>query len=173
MDGHGGKRDGAGRKRKAERYASQIEGFTDRCADHLSEGFARLCDLIEGGVRREVKRQKAGTLTRKDVLRNKDGDPISDRNGKFIPIEVLLYPDLDKDELVIVEEKTITNPPDVRAIQELNERVLGKASQPVELANGDDGPLKIQVVYADADPPSDAASAACGPGEDPPADEAV
>ncbi len=173
MNGHGGERDGAGRKRKAERYAPQIESFTDRCADHLAAGFERLCELINGGVRVEVKRQKAGTLTRKDVLRNKDGDPIADKNGKFVPIEVPLYPDLDKEEMVVVEEKTVTNPPDVRAIQELNERVLGKASQPVELGNGDDGPLKIQVVYADADPPSDAAEAPLGPGEDTPGDEAV
>ena len=34
-----------------------------------------------------------------------------------------------------------------------SERIGGKVTQPVELGNSDDGPLKIQVVYDDAEPP--------------------
>lgn len=64
-------------------------------------------------------------------------------------------------------------PPNAKMIIFFLERLAGKPTQPVELGNGDDGPLKIQVVYADADAPGDIAEAPPGAGEDPPGDEAI
>lgn len=64
-------------------------------------------------------------------------------------------------------------PPCSRTMLAFLERIAGKAVQAVELNNGDDGPLKIQVVYADALDPADAPEAAPGAGEDPPGDPPV
>jgi hypothetical protein len=171
---HGGSRTGSGRKRNAERHEEQILGFTDLCAGHLQRVFANLRQIADGEAERyETKWAPAGTLTRKDVARNKDGDPIMDRNGRMTVVEVLLYPELPADEPVCIETKRISLPPETKANEVISERVAGRAMQAIELGNGDDGPLKIQVVYADADYPSGAAEAAPVPGEDPAGDEAV
>lgn len=172
MANHGGARAGAGRKANAEKYAGPIAEFTDLCAGHAAQAFENLRRIADGDAARvESKWAPAGTLTRKDVARDVHGRALTDRNGKLTVIEVLLYPDLPADELVMVERKTIHLPPECRANEAIVDRFAGRPTQAVELGNGDDGPLKIVVEYADLEPPP--AEAAPGAGASPPGDAAV
>jgi hypothetical protein len=72
MAGKGGAREGAGRKSNAEKYGVQIAEYTDRCAEFLDDAQEKLRELIEGATRSECKRARAGTVTRKDVVRDED-----------------------------------------------------------------------------------------------------
>jgi hypothetical protein len=134
MAGKGGAREGAGRKSNAEKYGVQIAEYTDRCAEFLDDAQEKLRELIEGATRSECKRARAGTVTRKDVVRDEDGEPIADKNGKLTVIEIKVFPDLPDDEMVIVEERTISLPPDLRAIECLTDRVCGRPIPSEELA---------------------------------------
>ena len=96
---HGGAREGAGRKTNAEKYAPQIATFTDECAAYLKPAFRRLWDLIEGGVRVEVKTMPAGLVTRKGVARDDDGQVIRDDKGKPVIEDVRIYPERNPDEM--------------------------------------------------------------------------
>lgn len=128
MNGHGGAREGAGRPRKAEKYAGQIAAAEDRIADRLPELVDRAFELAVGV--QAVRWSQHG-------------------------------------------EKVYDTPPCIKAIAFLFERIAGKATQAVELNNGESGPLKIVVEYADARDPAEDAEAPPGPGEDPPGAEAV
>jgi hypothetical protein len=124
---HGGARPGAGRPSNQEKHQEAIATFTDLAARGLTQCFDNLCTLADGGFERtEVKMAPAGTLKRKDVVRDKDGEPLTDKNGKMTVVEVLLYPDLPADELVVIERKVITLAPDFRANEYLVDRVIGK-----------------------------------------------
>lgn len=122
----GGAREGAGRKKNTEKFAHQWAGFTELCADHLEEAFDHLWTLCEGATKVETKEVKACTMTRKDVVRDEDGRPITDGKGKLYLIDVLIFPAAGPDEMVLVERKTLELPPDVRAIAELIQRVGGR-----------------------------------------------
>jgi|GEM_PF-6303202 len=183
---HGGERPGAGRPSNAVRHAEPIAKAGDRLAGVLPDITEALIDIALGRGFEETW-EPAGTVTFKDFLRIKDmpepepdpeADPLQnpdpeavwlDPKGKPVPMERSLYPHLPANELVLVQQKPWK--PDIRAIQEAHDRLIGKAIQALSLSNGEDGPLKIQVVYAD--PPSDPAEASPGPGEDPPGEAAI
>ena len=98
---------------------------------------------------------------------------MTDDKGKPSIVDVRVFPDLDDDELVLVESKEIERAPDVLAIRELFDRLMGKPGQALELSNGDDGPLKIEVVYADAKPEADDPEPTLGAAAGAEGDEAV
>src|SRR6185437_1634020 len=100
MAGHGGKREGSGRKSNAEKYGLQSARYHDLCADYLVEAFGSLRGLIDGPVRVETRRARAGTVVRKDVVRDDDGRPMADKNGRLTVIELKVFPGLADDEMV-------------------------------------------------------------------------
>ena len=170
---HGGARPGAGRKPNSEKYSTQIESLTDECAAHARPAFHRLWELIDPKPRIERKYQPANMIFRKGLALDKDGNPVTDDKGKPSIVDVRVFPDLDDDELVLVESKEIERAPDVLAIRELFDRLMGKPGQALELSNGDDGPLKIEVVYADAKPEADDPEPTLGAAAGAEGDEAV
>ncbi|MDB5352361.1 MAG: hypothetical protein JWN86_3608 [Planctomycetota bacterium] len=86
-----------------------------------------LFKLADGGfVREKITREPSGTVTAKVVLRNPDGTPVLDVNGRPVVAEQLLFPDLPPDQLVIVSHTAETAAPDRAANQYLIDRILGK-----------------------------------------------
>lgn len=144
----GGSRPGAGKPSNATRHATRIETFTDKCAGHLRRTYDNLRMLADGkAVRVETEWAKAGTVTRKDVVRDADGNPRSDKNGRFTIIDVQVYPDTDPDKWVRQKRKVIELPPEFRANEHIADRVMGKPRQAVDLGNQDESPLRIEVAF--------------------------
>jgi hypothetical protein len=142
----GGSRPGAGKPSNATRHATRIETFTDKCAGHLRRAYENVKKIADGDTKRiETEGARAGTITRKDVARDKHGEAIRDKNGKLTVIDVLVYPDLPADQWVWFKRKAIHLPPDLKANQEIADRVMGRPRQAVELGNGESGPLRIEV----------------------------
>lgn len=134
-DGHGGQRDGAGRKRKSEVHAATIAEIERRVADRLPALVDRFFELAEG-----VQVQRRGP----------NGEWATDPEG---------------------EPRTYREPPDIKALTYLFDRILGKPTQAVEVAGDQDAPLKIVVEYADDPPPHH--QAAPGAARDPAGRQAV
>jgi len=145
----GGSRPGAGRKPNAVKYEGQLGSFHDRAAEGLGRTYDNLRALADGEcVRVETRRQRAGTITRKDVARDAKGEPVRDKNGKLTVIEVQVYPDLPPDEMVVVEEKSIRLPPDFKANELFVDRLGGRPKQGVEVSGEDGGPIPIDLMAA-------------------------
>jgi hypothetical protein len=154
-----------GRPRNAVVHREPIEGFTAQAANALPGNFDNLTMLADGGFERvELKYAPASTVTRRDIAREADGTVIRDDKGKPTVIDVPLYPDLDDDELVLVERKVSYAEPNVRACEYLVDRVMGKPRQAVELTGEDGDAIRHAVqIYLpdngrdtrhDSDPPS-------------------
>lgn len=147
-NGHGGQRQGAGRKPNAERYSDQLGKANDHLAYELRECVVALLELALGKTWEE-KWVPAGTLLKKDVLRlpereggwtdgdgkavNADGTPLAarpedgiwrDDKGKPAIIDVPAYPELEPDALVLVERKRAR--PDIKALQYIWDRLEGR-----------------------------------------------
>ena len=155
---HGGVRPGAGRPSNAVKYREPLESFHDSAAEDLAQTYRNLRQLADGeAMRTETKTQPAGIITRKDVARDKAGEPIRDKAGKLTVIEVLVYPELPADEMVIVEVKRISLPPEFKANEYFVDRLGGKPKQGVEVTGEDGGPIHIDMqaavdkLYAPAD----------------------
>lgn len=133
----------AGRIPNAKKHAKPIKSFTDEAAAFLPEAIDLLKGLGRGSHR--VRRQAAGTIFRKDVDRMKDGTPRMDGKGKPIPIEVLAFPHLPPDEMVVIE--SIDLPPDFRSLEYIGDRSMGRPTQAVELGGEDGGPMQIEVAF--------------------------
>ena len=147
----GGARPGAGRKTRLERYGGDIVRAEDRCRDRLPTTLDNIEKIADGkAVRVEVKRQPAGTIFRKDVVRDKDGHPVADSKGRFVSIEGLSYPDLDPTEMVEVERKETHFAEDLQANQYLADRVMNRlaAGADVPIEEGADGsaPFNLELM---------------------------
>lgn len=126
---HGGKRDGAGRPRKAERYAAPIAAAEDRIADQLPRLIDNMLKLANGGYcEDEVEYQPAGLVTT--------------GSGEF---ESKVFPDKPDDELIIVKRRRRRAAPDRKANEYLIDRILGRPTQRTELAGENGGPIVIQL----------------------------
>ena len=169
----GGARPGAGRPSNAERHQEAIANFSDLAAAGLGQCYAKLRALADGGCERtEVTWAPAGTVTRKEPLRDADGSPILNRAGGPILVEVLAFPDKPADELVAVEKKVITLAPDFKALEYLANRPMGR---PREEAQPDAEQLDLRAAWASARAAMAARKArppdADGPPPQPPAEE--
>jgi hypothetical protein len=172
MAGHGGKREGSGRRTNAEKYSLPLAGANDRLARALPDVVEALLDLALGRTFAE-KWAPAGTVTRKDVLRrplrpvpepgwtDADGNPC-DPEGRPLPppvhddgiwldpkekpvvVDVLVYPHLPANELVMVSQVPI--PPDAKVLAYIWDRLEGKPGQSVELT-GEDGDAVRHAVH--------------------------
>ncbi len=124
-NGHGGARDGAGRKSKAEVYKSEIQTFNDACAQSLRQRFDALDALAEGAERTEERYELALSLTVDDTEMNP--------SGVVVKIKRQLFPHAGPDEMKLVERKVVTLEPDRAANEYLVDRVMGKPVQQVDL----------------------------------------
>jgi hypothetical protein len=154
MAGHGGARKGAGRPKNATKHKQTAASLTELCADFAPQAFANLKILANGGFERVKLEYELQTIVPEPGETDAEGSP--------------RRPYLAE---VLVGRKVEYAEPDREANKYLIDRVHGKPRQAVELGNGDSGPLKIQVVYAQ--PHSDDPESAPGAGEDPPGDAPV
>jgi len=131
------------------KYEAPIASFHDRAAEDFGQTYENLRALADGKCCRvEVKRKPAGSITRKDVLRDKEGTPIPDKRGKFTMIEVLLYPDLPPLQMVTLEEVEYRLPPDYKSNELYVDRLCGKPKQALEHSGEDGGPIPIDLIAA-------------------------
>lgn len=124
-NGHGGKRAGAGRPRKAEKYAGQIAAAEDRIADRLLDRVAALEMLAEGGFE-EVEKvfEPAGLIQITKELIGED--------GRSMNVKELAFPHLAPEKLVCVQQKVRIAAPDRKANEGLLDRILGRPTQSIE-----------------------------------------
>jgi hypothetical protein len=160
---HGGRRPGAGRKPRAERFARPIAAAEKKIADRLPELVDNQFLLaLGGGERIEERYETAGTVLIDGVLLNDQGKPLTTERGAVVRTQVPAFPDLDPTDLVLVERKVITLAPDRAANEYLVDRILGKPTQAIEAEiSGPDGqpiPLAVEGAIAKiyGDPPPEA-----------------
>lgn len=124
---NGGKRPGAGRPRKADRYAAPIAAAEDTIADQLPRLLKNMLKLANGGYYEdEVELAPAGVVTT--------------GSGEF---ESKVFPDKPDDELVVVKKKRRKAAPDRKANEYLIDRILGRPTQAVEIDADPDGSLEV------------------------------
>jgi hypothetical protein len=118
-NGHGGPREGSGRKRTRDKFESQINAAEQKIADRLPEILDNLFHLANGGYQR---------VKEKFELAKK-----RDAKGRVI------YDDKDEPlmEMVCVERTVEIADKDRAANVALMERILGKPAQSHELDAGD------------------------------------
>ncbi len=151
LKGRGGPGRGQGRKKRSDRYGGAIVAAEDACRDRLPQTLANIEKIADGRtVQVEEKSKPAGTIFRKDVVRDPAGHPIADSKGRFVSIEVLSYPDLDAAEMVVVERKETHYPEDLPANAYLADRVLGKVTPaddvPGDAEDGEPAPFDLDLL---------------------------
>lgn len=134
MAGTGGRRPGAGRKPKDEKFKLPIARAEQRIADHLPELIDNMLHLANGGYERvEEEWQPAGL--------------IYVGSGEFAQ---RAFPDLESDKLVLVKRKSSIADKDRAANEYLINRILGKPIERAEVTGADGTPLFK--AYAGIDP---------------------
>jgi hypothetical protein len=124
---HGGARPRAGRKRKATKYESAIQTAETKIIDKLPDIIENLLTLADGGQQIITEEwQPAGLVT----LTKHDED-----KDKFYQVQA--FPDLDPLETVLVKRTVVTAGRDRAANQYLVDRVMGKATQRLQILKPD------------------------------------
>lgn len=130
----GGARPGAGRPRKAEKYAAPIAAAEDRIADRLPQLLSNMLKLANGGWEQVEEEWAPARL-------------VEIGQGES---RTLAYPEKDPDELVLIKRTRKRAAPDRAANIDLINRLLGKPTTRVEVRDEDGGPLFK--VYVGVDP---------------------
>lgn len=139
----GGRRPGAGRKAKAEKYARPINAAEKRCADRLPRTIDNLEALADGGYERVSERwEPAGLVLIDAVLLGPDGAPRMDAEGKVIRTKVPAFPGKPAGELVLVQRTTEIADRDRVANIYLADRILGKPARRQEVTGPGGGPVE-------------------------------
>lgn len=149
-DGKGGARKGAGRPRKAEKYAAPIAAAEDRIArkDRLLALIDNLFHLADGGYRRVREQWEPAGLVMRDVpAEDADGNPVYGPSGAPMMTKVPAFPDLDPGEMVCVSRTTEAADKDRAANEYLINRILGRPTQAVEVSGEDGKPVETVVFY--------------------------
>jgi len=117
-NGHGGRRQGAGRKPNAQRYAAVRQSVSDAIAARLHDRVAALELLAEGGYEQiEEELVPAGLVFI---------DDITVEDGKVVRKRIRAFPNLPEKELVCIRRKRSFAAPDRAANIYLIDRILGK-----------------------------------------------
>lgn len=124
-NGHGGKRDNAGRKKKSEKFQTEIEVAEQRIADRLPKIIDNLMHLANGGYKRVEEKFERVEMRGEDGLKKRDG------NGQIIT------------ELICVERKVTIADKDRAANVYLADRILGKPTERHEIEADISGELDI------------------------------
>lgn len=161
--GRGGRRAGAGRKTAEQIKARQdlnsaVDGVIGEMALDLVANLKRLAD---GGYKRvTVTEEPAASITRVDVVRDKDGNPTFDARGNPVTAEQPAYPDAKAGEMVVTKRVVEVADGDRAANEYLLNRRLGKPKQAVELSGPDGSAIPVSIeaaldkVYGEAEPPA-------------------
>lgn len=166
----GGARPGAGRPRKADKFAGPIAAAEARIAGRLDEIVENLLRLADGGYDRVVEKFEPAGLLMVDVeITGEGGEPLYDAKGAPLMQKRPAFPDLDPGEMVCVSRTRETAERDRVANIYLLDRILGKPTQAVEVAGPEGEPMARVVVVLphngrDALPaPAEAVDVECEP----------
>lgn len=132
-NGHGGRRAGAGRKSKVEKYGAKMDAGDAFVAQRLLKFYGNLDKLADGGV--EVVKEvwkPAGMVRVDDLAKDEFGEIVVDHRGKPTKITGSAFPALDPTTLVLVERRTEFTEPNGIANQYLIDRLQGKPTASVE-----------------------------------------
>jgi prolyl oligopeptidase PreP (S9A serine peptidase family) len=125
MAGRGGPRPNSGRKPLREKYNSAITKAEKVFAGHQEKAALNIVQLADGGVARvEVIEKAAGTIM-EDVFETGE-------DGRIRKMRRRVFPDLDPEQMIEVERRTVTLPPDLDANEYIIDRLHGKPATVVE-----------------------------------------
>jgi hypothetical protein len=134
-NGHGGVRQGAGRKAKAEAYAGAITAAERRIADRLPRLLDNLEYLADGGYEEVAQTfEPAGLVFVEAPVRDRKGVILLDAMGRPLMARQRAFPDLPPEQLVCVRRVVTVAAPDRAANIYLVDRILGKPVAAVEVA---------------------------------------
>lgn len=166
-NGHGGKRDGAGRKRTRDKYEGAVTAAEQKIADKLPQLVDQLLKLAKGGyTRTEAVWKPAGLVFIEEVEELQSGDPENPKIRERV-VKKPAFPDLPADKLVCVEKRTSIADADRQANIYLMDRILGKPALSVEADVTSNGETIPQVQFylpdngrdpAPGDPPAGGAA---------------
>lgn len=151
---HGGARPGSGRKKKAEKFAPQIDATEKRIADKLPEIADKLLSLaLDGAELVSEVYEPAATVTVDVAERVTD----SQGNDRIVKGLKMAFPDLPGDEMVLVKRTVTQHYPDRQAGVYLINRILGTPVQQIEaeVANRQEIPDALQAAMIEAYGPDD------------------
>ena len=131
---HGGARPGAGRKKKRDVYANEVNAFEKALAEGLPAVGSGLLEaaLVNGGVRVVEKFKQVGLITIQVSDVDDSGHALLNPQGKEIMITRLAYPDRDPGEEVCSERIQTTEPRSVSAMKFIAAQVAGRPITPTE-----------------------------------------
>jgi len=131
---HGGARPGAGRKKKRDVYANEVNAFEKALAEGLPAVGSGLLEaaLVNGGVRVVEKFKRVGLITIQVTDVDDSGHALLNPQGKEIMITRLAYPDQDPGEEVCSERIQTTEPRSVSAMKFIAAQVAGRPITPTE-----------------------------------------
>ena len=147
----GGRRAGAGRKpTKVTEASVQLDAAVDAAIGGFAlDLVANLKRLADGGYPRVVETlEPAATVTRVDVVRDKDGNPTFDARGNPVTAEQPAFPDAEPGAMVVTRRVVEVADGDRAANEYLLNRRLGKPRQAVELSGPDGGPVPVSIEAA-------------------------
>lgn len=124
-NGHGGAREGAGRKKHTEKFAPQIDAGLQIAADNLVDNIETL-QLLASNDRVVIHEEwlPAGMVMIDDLE--------CDDTGKTSKIRRLAFPDLPAEQLVLVKRRVVNNGPSETAAIYLVDRVAGKPTAHID-----------------------------------------
>jgi hypothetical protein len=138
----GGSRPGAGRPRKAQKYAHPIAAMEDQIVDRLPDRVAALELLADGGYEQisETWEPAGLIMVAKEVITSEG----------TVTVKQAAFPELPPEQLVCVRRVRSFAAPDRRANEYLINRIAGTPTQHLEADVDSDGPLFK--VYLGLDP---------------------
>lgn len=137
-NGHGGRREGAGRKRKVDKFEAEVAAAERTIADALPQVLSKLLDLANGAVMEREEYEPAGTISVDDIEFEH-----TDKGTRPVRIKRPAFPDKKPEELVLTKRVIQHEPPDVRAAMYLTDRILGKPTERHEIEADISGQLDV------------------------------
>jgi hypothetical protein len=137
-NGHGGHREGSGRKPRRVRYETEIGSVEELFAGELHRCAASYLDLAQGRcliVRRTFK--PACMIFFEDV--ETDGE-----TGRLTKVKRRAFPDMGDHDLVLISEVRETGHPDRGALKDIHDRYLGRAAIAPDEADPEAGDAELR-----------------------------
>lgn len=147
----GGKRPGAGRKRKSVKFAGPIDAAETKIADALPGLVDGMLKLAAGGQKIVEEKHELRPVEKLEPITRSDGSQGTKKKTVF--------------EMTLVEKRVSKTQPDRAAAQYLIDRLMGRPTQPHEFAKMSDEELikAATDLFGGAEPEgSEAASSAEG-----------
>lgn len=163
------RRPGGGRKPSnvAQARAELATSVEDTLTYMVPGCIANLKRLADGGYERVTQTfELAATITREDVVRDKDGNPTFDSRGNVVIGKQPAFPDAQPGELVLTRRVVEVADADRAANEYLINRRLGRPKQAVELSGPDGAPIPVSIeaaidlIYGETEPDMSALAAA-------------